>query len=86
MYASQHRSRAAYQRAVDVSVYIKEQTRRSGLGRALYTSLFELLRLQGFYRAYVGIAMPNPTGVGLHEALCCQFIVVYRSVGFKFGL
>ena len=86
VYATQHRSRAAYQWAADVSVYIKEQTRRSGLGRALYTSLFELLRLQGFYQAYAGIALPNPASVGLHEALGFQSIGVYRSVGFKFGL
>ena len=86
VYATQHRSRAAYQWVADVSVYIKAQTRRSGLGRALYMSLFELLRLQGFYQAYAGIALPNPASVGLHEALGFQSIGVYRSVGFKFGL
>ena len=32
---------------------------RSGVGRALYTSLFALLRLQGYCRAYAGITLPN---------------------------
>src|SRR5690349_11353667 len=42
-YASQHRTRAAYQWAVDVSVYVHEQSRHQGVGRRLYTALFQLL-------------------------------------------
>src|SRR4051812_46259153 len=48
-YASHHRERAAYVWSVDVSVYVREGRRRGGLGRALYTSLFAILRLQGFF-------------------------------------
>src|SRR6267142_3107970 len=62
-YASKHRERAAYQWSVDVSVYILERARRQGVGRALYTSLFALLRLQGFYTAHAGISLPNPASV-----------------------
>ena len=84
-YASKHRERAAYQWSVDVSVYIHDRARRQGVGRALYTSLFALLRLQGFYTAHAGISLPNPASVGLHEALGFQPVGVYRSVGFKRG-
>ena len=84
-YGSKHRERAAYQWSVDVSVYIHERARRKGVGRALYTSLFALLRLQGFYTAHAGISLPNPASVGLHEALGFQPVGVYRSVGFKRG-
>ena len=84
-YASKHRERAAYQWSVDVSVYIHERARRQGVGRALYTSLFALLRLQGFYAAHAGITLPNPASVGLHEALGFRTVGVYRSVGFKRG-
>src|SRR5436190_23382501 len=44
-YASAHAERAAYRWSVDVAVYIGEGRRRSGIGRALYTSLFEILKL-----------------------------------------
>ena len=54
-YASRHRERAAYQWSVDVSVYVDEAHRHRGIGRALYTSLFALLRLQGFHAAHAGI-------------------------------
>ena len=47
VYASPHRARAAYCWSVDVSVYTAAAHRRKGLGRALYTSLFACLRLQG---------------------------------------
>jgi len=84
-YASQHRERAAYQWSVDVSVYVHPRAHRSGIGRALYTSLIRLLVLQGFYNAYAGITLPNAASVGLHEAVGFRPVGVYRKVGFKLG-
>jgi L-amino acid N-acyltransferase YncA len=84
-YAARHRERAAYRWSVDVSVYVHERAHRQGVGRALYTSLFALLRLQGFYAAHAGITLPNPRSVGLHEAVGFVPVGVYRSVGFKMG-
>lgn len=85
VYASPHRVRVAYQWSVDVSVYVHAEARRSGVGRALYRSLFALLTLQGFYHAYAGITLPNPASVGLHEALGFEPVGVYRAVGYKLG-
>jgi phosphinothricin acetyltransferase len=84
-YASRHRERAGYRWSVDVSVYVRETCRRAGLGRALYTSLFEILRLQGFYNIVAGITMPNPASVALHEAMGLKPVGVYRGIGFKCG-
>ena len=84
-YAGKHRVRAAYQWSVDVSVYIHAEARRTGIGRALYHSLFAILRLQGYYNAYAGIALPNPGSVGLHEALGFVPAGVFRHVGYKLG-
>jgi len=84
-YASRHRERAAYQWAVDVSVYVDERHRRKGVAQALYTSLFEILKRQGFYSAHAGIALPNPASVGVHEALGFRPVGIYRSVGYKMG-
>ena len=84
-YASQHRSRAAYQWSVDVSVYINERWRGRGLGRTLYTQLFALLRAQGYTNIYAGIALPNPGSVGLHEAMGMTHVGIYRHVGYKLG-
>ena len=84
-YVSEHAPRAAYKWSVNVSTYVHERERRSGVGRALYTSLFAVLALQGFYNAYAGISLPNPASVGLHEALGFRPVGLYRGVGYKLG-
>jgi L-amino acid N-acyltransferase YncA len=84
-YAGEHSPRAAYRWSVDVSAYVHESERRTGVGRALYRSLFAVLALQGFYNAYAGITLPNPASVGLHEALGFQPVGVYHGVGYKLG-
>src|SRR5205814_9810124 len=84
-YASKRRERAAYQWSVDVGVYVDEEHRRSGVGKALYGKLFRLLRLQGFYAAHAGVTLPNAASVGLHESLGFRPVGVYRGVGYKLG-
>ncbi len=84
-YASQHRARAAYRWAVDVTVYIAESERRSGVGRSLYAELLPILARQGFTAAYAGIALPNAASVGLHERLGFQHVGTSPQVGFKLG-
>lgn len=84
-YASKHRERAAYQWSVDVTVYVREDQRGQGVGRALYGRLLPLLAELGYCHAFAGIALPNAGSVGLHEAMGFQAIGVYRDVGFKHG-
>lgn len=84
-YATQHRTRAAYRFAVDVSVYVAEHSRQRGVGRALYQRLFELLTAQGFCSAHAGIALPNESSVRLHESLGFQRVGTYPRVGYKLG-
>jgi phosphinothricin acetyltransferase len=84
-YAGPHGSRAAYRWSVDVSVYVHEEARRRGVGRALYASLIAALSLQGFYNAYAGATLPNPASVGLHESVGFRAVGVYRGVGYKLG-
>jgi phosphinothricin acetyltransferase len=84
-YASAHRVRSGYQWSVDVSVYIDPQFHRHGYGRRLYNALFQILRAQGYYTVFAGIALPNESSVRLHEALGFEAVGVYRNVGYKFG-
>lgn len=84
-YATEHRSRAAYRWSVDVSVYVDADFHRCGIGRSLYRSLLEVLRLQGFVTAHAGVALPNAASVGLHTALGFEQVGVFPNVGFKNG-
>ncbi|AEF21235.1 arsinothricin resistance N-acetyltransferase ArsN1 family B [Pseudomonas fulva] len=84
-YASQHRARAAYRWAVDVTVYIAEDARRQGVGRRLYEVLLPMLQAMGYRSAYAGIALPNDGSIGLHERLGFCHIGTFPRVGYKHG-
>jgi len=84
-YADKFRTRAAYQWSCTVSVYVDSELHRAGVGRALYTSLFKILELQGFYNLFAGITLPNQPSVELHRSFDFQQIAIERSVGYKLG-
>jgi L-amino acid N-acyltransferase YncA len=82
-YACDWAVRPAYRWSVEVSVYVDGARRHRGLGRALYTELFELLRAQGFRVAVAGVTLPNPASIGLHESLGFEPIGALRDIGWK---
>jgi phosphinothricin acetyltransferase len=84
-YASPHHERSAYRWSVSTAIYINRAYHRRGAGRALYTTLFELLRHLGYFTATAGITLPNPASVGLHEAFGFTLVGVYRDIGHKMG-
>ncbi len=84
-YAAPHHERAAYRWSVSSAVYVSPSYRRRGAGRALYTTLFQLLRHLGYFTATAGITLPNAASVGLHEAFGFALVGVYRDIGYKFG-
>lgn len=84
-YGGPHGGRPAYRWSANVSVYTASDAHRRGIGRALYTTLLDLLDRQGFHSIFAGIAHPNDKSVGLHEAMGFTRIGVYDEVGFKFG-
>ncbi len=84
-YAGGHSERAAYRWSVNVSVYVHARARRLGVGQALYGTLFAILRLQGFVRAYAGITLPNEASVGFHESFGFTPVGTFGRVGYKLG-
>ncbi len=63
-YASAYRERVAYQWVAECSVYVHADYRKKRIAATLYNALFELLKLQGFYKVYAVITVPNPQSVG----------------------
>ena len=84
-YATQFNPREAYIWSVEVSVYVRPEYHRRGIGRALYTSLFRCLTLQGYCTAVARITLPNPASVTLHESMGFQAVGVNRGIGYKHG-
>lgn len=84
-YASKHHERPAYRWSVDVSIYVRENCQGKGIGKTLYTSLFTILKYQGYCNAYAGICLPNEKSIGIHEYFGFKKIAHYNKVGYKFG-
>lgn len=84
-YASRHNERAAYVWSVSVSVYVRRGRQGEGIGRALYATLFDLLRLQGFKTTLAGITLPNAASERLHRAMGFEPVGIYRNIGYKCG-
>ncbi len=84
-YACEWAVRPAYRWSVETSVYVDSERRHAGVGRALYTRLFELLRAQGFRVAVAGVTLPNPASIGLHESMGFEPIGALRDIGWKSG-
>ena len=84
-YAHRQAERAAYQWNAELSIYLDRGITSRGLGRRLYTLLFELLRLQGVRTVYGGVTLPNEKSERLHRGLGFQLLGVYHSTGYKCG-
>ncbi|GAA4730853.1 GNAT family N-acetyltransferase [Flavisolibacter ginsenosidimutans] len=85
VYASPHREREAYQWTCESSVYVHKDFKGKGIGRELYKTLFQLLKMQGLVNVYAGITLPNDASVRLHEVCGFQLFAEYDNIGYKLG-
>lgn len=83
--AAHYRVRAAYRWSVEGSLYVHSGYKRRGIGTALSTSLFQCLRVLGYYNIYACIALPNEASVSNAERLGFRPVGVFHSTGFTKG-
>lgn len=84
-YAGKHRDRRGYQWCVESSLYVSEKYFGSGVAHALYSALFEILKLQGFVNAYAVITLPNDRSTAFHEKFGFYYFTTYEKIGYKLG-
>lgn len=84
-YAGPHRTRPGYAWSVEVSIYAAVEAHRRGVGRALYSTLFALLAVQGFQNAYAGVTGSNRPSHAFHLAMGFEVIGTYPRVSYKDG-
>jgi phosphinothricin acetyltransferase len=84
-YGCAHRERKAYQWSAEVSVYVAENYRRSGIAKKLYHTLFELCRLQNIVNLYAGIVLPNEQSEKFHRNCGFRDVGIYKKIGYKLG-
>jgi L-amino acid N-acyltransferase YncA len=83
--SSPFRTRPAYRWTVETGVYLASEAKGRGIGRALLSTLVDVLKRQGYVAAIGAIALPNDASVALHEKLGFFHTGTYRGVGFKMG-
>ncbi|TCZ63567.1 GNAT family N-acetyltransferase [Roseicella aquatilis] len=85
-YFSQFRMRSAYRFAAENSVYVRDDVRGMGVGKALVAALLTRAEQAGFRQMFAVIGDSDNVGsIGLHLSLGFQRAGVLKSAGIKFG-
>ena len=92
-YAGPFGSRAAYDWAVEMSIYLREDQRHRGTGKRLYAALEAVLRAQNIQNLYACIGEPQgaddeyltDNSIRFHEHMGFRRIGVFTRSGCKFG-
>ena len=84
-YASAFKERAAYDWAVETSIYVSEGARRTGAGSLLYEALEDYLKRQNVINVNACIAYPNPGSIAFHEKYGYRTVGHFTKCGYKLG-
>lgn len=92
-YAAEFKERAAFQWAVETSVYVRQDCRRGHVGVRLYEALRERLQDQGIQNMNACIAYPCQDGdpyltcdsVKFHHRMGFDVVAHFHKCGKKFG-
>lgn len=85
-YASPFKPRAAYNWAVEVSVYVAENNRGAGTGSRLYQVLEMILKKQHVINVNACITYPNPDSIAFHKRLGYKTAGHFTKCGYKLGV
>ncbi len=85
-YYSQMRDRSAYRHTAENSIYVRDDVRGQGVGKALVARLLAEAEAQGFRQMIAIIGDSENVGsIGVHSSLGFHQVALLRAVGLKFG-
>ena len=85
-YYTQIRDRTAYRFTAEDSIYVREDVRGQGVGKALVARLLVAAESAGFRQMIAVIGDSENVGsVGMHASLGFHHVGTLRAVGLKFG-
>ena len=82
-YTSAFKNRAAYNWAVETSVYVDINYRNKGIGKALYQVLENISKKQNILNLNACIAIPNDGSVAFHENMGYVQVAYFHQCGYK---
>jgi phosphinothricin acetyltransferase len=83
-YAAKWHALSAYRFSTEITVYVADDQRRTGVGSCLYEQLFPLLQARGTHALMAVIALPNESSAALHERFGLVKVGHHTDLGFKF--
>lgn len=85
-YYAPFRERSAYRFSAEDSIYVRDDIRGQGVGKALVAALLDHAEARG-YRQMIAVIgdSENIGSIGLHLSLGFRKIGVLKAVGMKFG-
>jgi phosphinothricin acetyltransferase len=85
-YYTPFRDRSAYRFTVEDSIYVREDVRGQGVGKALVSRLIELATAAGLRQMIAVIGDSENVGsIGVHASLGFHMIGTMKATGIKFG-
>ncbi|MFV0390112.1 MAG: GNAT family N-acetyltransferase [Pyrinomonadaceae bacterium] len=84
-YADNFKLRKAYNYACEVSIYVKNDAKKRGVGSRIYEVLFERLEQTNAHALLASIALPNDGSVSFHEKLGFRKVGHFEEIGYKLG-
>lgn len=84
-YATAFKSRAAYQWAVETSIYLDGRFHGLGIARALFEKMEEILKRQNITTLTACITYPNDQSISFHEKFGYETVAHFHKCGFKLG-
>jgi phosphinothricin acetyltransferase len=85
-YYTQFRDRSAYRFCAEDSVYVREDVRGQGVGKALVARLIDEATAAGMRQMIAVIGDSENTGsIGVHASLGFHMVGTMRAAGIKFG-
>ena len=91
-YAGPFKERAAYDWAVETTIYVKKDCQKSGIGKKLYSALEKALAMQNILNLNACIGYPEvedeyltKNSVEFHNHLGYKLVGKFNKCGYKFG-
>jgi phosphinothricin acetyltransferase len=81
---SPFRTRSAYRRTVENSVYVRHDRQRQGIGLALLADSVDRAKALGHHTIIAGVDFEQAASVSIHQRLGFEQVAHLKEVGFKF--
>jgi phosphinothricin acetyltransferase len=81
---SKYSTRCAYSGTVELSLYVKEEYQRKGIGKSLMKRIIEEGKKSSLHIILARITDGNKTSIHLHEILGFEHVGILKEVGYKF--